>query len=209
MAAEAPRIEEFLARTARELGVWICAGLVVPGPERPFNAALLVDPGGKEALRYRKVHPFSLAGEHEHYAAGGEVLTVAIDGVRVTPLVCYDLRFPELFRLAADGTDLFLIIANWPEARRHHWQALLAARAIENQAYVLGVNRVGEGDGMKYAGDSRLIDPLGEILAGASWQAVAVTGEVDEGQVAAVRERFGFLEDRRGELYRLLSHRDD
>ena len=90
---------------------------------------------------------------------------MTVDGVRVTPFVCYDLRFPEPFRLAADDTDLFAVVANWPEARREHWRTLLRARAIENHCYVAGVNRVGDGGKLHYAGDSAVISPWGEVLA--------------------------------------------
>jgi len=95
--------------------------------------------------RYSKIHPFSYAHEDEHYAAGDKHLTVDIDGLRVTVFICYDLRFADEFWESALGTDLYVVPANWPEPRREHWRALLRARAIENQAYVVGANRVGAG----------------------------------------------------------------
>ena len=94
--------------------------------------------------------------------------TVDIGGVRVTQFVCYDLRFADEFWALAHDTDVFLVPANWPAKRRSHWMALLQARAIENQAYVVGVNRVGSGGGIDYVGDSRIIDPLGELLVTAT-----------------------------------------
>ena len=123
---------------------------------------------GLEVLRYHKIHPFSYAGEHEHYAGGEALLSAEVEGVRVTPVICYDLRFPELFRAAADRTDLFVVIANWPEKRAHAWRTLLLARAIENLAFVLGVNRVGTGGGEPHSGDSALVDPYGRLVAGAA-----------------------------------------
>jgi len=148
--------ETFLRESAKELGLWIVASIPETSETRPHNMALVVSPDSSVA-RYAKIHPFSYGGEHLHYAPGDRVVTVEIDGVRVTPFICYDLRFPEPFRTAASETDLYVVVANWPELRREHWKTLLRARAIENQAYVAGVNRVGDGDGLHYAGDSAAI----------------------------------------------------
>jgi omega-amidase len=120
----------------------------------------------------------------------------------VTPFVCYDLRFPEPFRTAAAETDLFAVVANWPELRREHWRTLLRARAIENQAYVAGVNRVGDGDGLHYAGDSTVIDPLGETLVEGDDRERVLFAEIDPGRVSWLRGRFPALGDRRPEAYR-------
>jgi len=197
----APVIRAFLSEAARRHGLWLCAGVVLSGAQRPRNAALIVDPDGAERLRYDKLHPFSLAGEPEHYESGDRLGTVTIEGLRVTPLICYDLRFPEPFRLRASETDAFLVIASWPAARREHWRVLLRARAIENQAYVLGVNRVGDADGQYHAGDSMLIDPLGEVLAAAADQEAVLAGDLDAQKVADLRQRFSFLADRRPSVY--------
>ena len=229
VAAHAGGIRAFLADLARREGVFVLGGYAEPAgaapvgsvevanldnengegarlsPARPRNACALFDPAGTELVRYHKVHPFSYAGEHERFDGGNRVYTATIGGIRVTPVICYDLRFPELFRAAAADTDLFLVIANWPVARRAHWSTLLRARAIENQAFVLGVNRVGEGDGLSYSGDSALIDPLGETLASAAGQPAVVVGDVAAEEVAAVRARFSFLADRRPEVYRAIS----
>ena len=124
-------------------------------------------------------------------------MTIEIEGLRVSPLVCYDLRFADEFWQLATATDLYLVPANWPEARRLHWQALLQARAIENQAYVVGCNRVGEGGGLSYSGDSRIVDPLGELLATAARTESILLADVSAAHVTATRERFQFLRDRR------------
>lgn len=187
--------ESALGRIAADLGVWILAG--VAAAEGPRNTAVLVEPSGAVHARYAKLHPFSFAGEHEHYRAGDAVVTWTIEGVRLTPLICYDLRFPEPFRLAAEDTDLFVVIANWPERRRAHWRALLQARAIENLAYVAGVNRVGEGDGLRYAGDSALLSPWGETLCSAAERPGLLVSEIDPATVAAARASFPALRDRR------------
>ena len=187
---------------ASEHGVWVggsCPEIRAdnePGDERPSNSFVLAGPDGTQH-RYRKVHPFSFSGEHEHVRAGDQLVTVDIEGLRVSMFVCYDLRFADEFWQLATGTDVYLVPANWPETRREHWMALLRARAIENQAYVVGVNRVGEGGGLTYSGDSMIVDPLGQVLASASRVETALLADVSGAEVAATRDRFRFLPDRR------------
>ena len=202
MAEHAETTRLFLANLARDHGVWVLAGYVEPGKTRPVNACSLLSPDGDEALHCRKIHPFTLAGEHEHFEAGSTVRTGTIDGIRITPLICYDLRFVELFRAAASQTDLFIVIANWPAARAYAWRTLLAARAIDCQAYVLGVNRVGDAEGHPHRGDTTLVDPLGRVVETLADDAGVVLGEVDAATVAEVRKRYPFLADRRPEVYR-------
>jgi predicted amidohydrolase len=189
---------EFLRTQAAELDVWITGSVPThpAGGGRPVNRLLLAGPGG-ELRHYDKIHPFSYSGEHEHYAAGSERVTFDVDGVRVTPFVCYDLRFADEFWAMAQGTDCYVVVANWPSSRRAHWQALLVARAVENQAYVVGVNRVGEGGGLHYSGDSRIVDPLGEILAAGAGGETILLADVDPVVVAETRKRYPFLADRR------------
>jgi predicted amidohydrolase len=160
------------------------------------NNAVVARPDGT-VERYAKIHPFSYAGEHERYAAGDRHLTVELDGLRVTLFVCYDLRFADEFWAVALDTDLYVVVANWPSVRHEHWRTLLRARAIENQAYVLGCNRVGEADRLSYRGDSAIIDPMGQTLAEASHAEAVLSVEVDPAEVRRVRERFPFLADRR------------
>jgi predicted amidohydrolase len=120
-----------------------------------------------------------------------------IGGIRCAFFVCYDLRFADEFWPLAPKTDCYVVPANWPQSRRAHWSALLRARAIENQAYVVGVNRVGAGGKLTYAGDSVIIDPLGDELANAGDAECIVTAEVDAARVTAIRTRFPFVADRR------------
>lgn len=201
MAAYHAEIAAFCAAEARAHGVWLLAGVVEPASPRPHNCAVLWGPDGGERGRYRKIHPFSYGGESEHYGAGAALPTWQVGDVRVTAVVCYDLRFVELFRAAAADTDLFVVIANWPAARWEHWQTLLRARAIECQAFVLGVNRVGEGGGLSYRGDSGLWGPFGEPLAALAVAPGLLLGTVAAAEVAAVRARTGFLADRRPAIY--------
>jgi predicted amidohydrolase len=189
---------QFLVDKARGHHVWICGTLPErpAGADRPFNQLVLAAPDGA-VHRYAKIHPFGYGAEHEHYAAGDSFLTVDVEGVRCSFFVCYDLRFADEFWPLAPETDCYVVPANWPRSRRSHWSALLRARAIENQAYVVGVNRVGEGGGLTYAGDSVIVDPLGDVLASAGDGECIVTAEVDPAHVKALRERFPFLADRR------------
>jgi predicted amidohydrolase len=193
--------ETFLRDQARALGLWILASVPERGEPAPRNMALLVSPRGA-VVKYAKIHPFSYAGEDKVYTAGDRVVTADVEGVRVTPLVCYDLRFPEPFRTAAGETDLFVVVANWPDPRREHWRTLLRARAIENQAYVVGVNRAGDGGGLRYAGDSAAIAPLGETLVEADAREQVLFADVDPGVVQKLRARFPALSDRRPTAYR-------
>ena len=193
--------ETFLRERSAALGLHVLAGVAEAGEPLPANRALLVSPDGA-VLRTSKIHPFSFAGEEKVMASGGSVATWEVEGLRVTPLVCYDLRFPEPFRLAAEETDLFAVIANWPERRRRHWSLLLRARAVENLAFVAGVNRVGEGDGLRYLGDSALVSPWGETVVSAAEQETVLVAEVSPEAVAEARRKFPVLADRRPGSYR-------
>ena len=205
VAAHGEEICARLSELAFELGVWIVGGVAELDGENRFNSCFLVTPNGAPALRYRKIHPFTLAGEHEHFAAGTAVVTAEVEGVRVTPLICYDLRFPELFRASAHRTDLFVVLANWPDRRSVAWRVLLRARAIDCQAWVLGVNRVGiDGNGVSHRGDRSLVDPMGEVLSTVAWEEGVVSGDVDVEEMRSLRERFPFLADRRPDVYRTL-----
>ncbi len=168
-----------------------------PSFELPVNLLTVAEPNG-DVHQYAKIHPFSYSGEDEHYSSGASFLTVDLGGVSCTFFICYDLRFADEFWATALETDMFVIVANWPAARQLHWDTLLRARAIENQAYVLAANRIGtDGNGLDYRGGSTLIDPLGAIIGSAYDDAAMVTGEVDPSVVNDVRTRFPFANDRR------------
>lgn len=190
---------QFLVDRAIEHGIWICGSVpeVHPGDARPANTLVLAAPDGA-VHRYRKIHPFTYGGEHEQYSAGDQLVTVDIDGVRCSLFVCYDLRFADEFWGLASDTDCYVVVANWPRARREHWRTLLRARAIENQAYVVAVNRVGRGGKLDYAGDSAVIGPFGEELTVAEGAGeTTLFADVDPALVASTRARFPFLPDRR------------
>ncbi len=189
--------EQFLIDQAREHDAWLVGSVAQWGPSgRARNVAVLAGPDGS-IHRYAKIHPFSYAGEDEHYEAGAAFLTVDIEGLRTSIFVCYDLRFADEFWALAPGTDLYVVVANWPEPRREHWRTLLRARAIENQAYVLGTNRVGKVKDLEHVGDSAIIDPLGRTLVEASIGESVIVADVTGEEVTRVRESLPFMRDRR------------
>lgn len=187
----------FMHECAQRTGAWVVGSFPerTDGYDLPTNRLLMAGPDGQDH-RYSKIHPFTYAGEDQHYAAGRGQLQVEIEGVRVTPLICYDLRFTDLFWDRAADTDLYIVPANWPAARSLHWTTLLQARAIENQAYVVGVNRVGSAGSLDYRGDSRIIDPLGEVTEAPAGEEATIAAEVDPAVVARVRAEFPFMQDR-------------
>ena len=193
---------QFLEQMATTHGVWVggsCPEIAAEAPaddQRPSNVFVLVAPDGTP-YRYRKIHPFSHADEERYVRAGTDFVTVEIDGLRCALFVCYDLRFADEFWALADDVDAYLLVANWPAKRRLHWSTLLRARAIENQAYVVGVNRVGSGGGLDYCGDSAIIDPLGEVLATGAGGETVLLADLDAAHVASTRSHFRFLQDRR------------
>ena len=190
--------ETFLSEQAEINNLWMAASVPTKDQEDelPVNRFLVKGPSG-ESYKYDKVFPFTFAGEHENYRAGSQFVTIDLLGVRTSLFICYDLRFADAFWDLAPNTDLYLVVANWPSTRSNHWKALLRSRAIENQAYVVGVNRVGEGDGLFYQGDSAIIDPLGEVLKEASSGGEEIlVADIEPERVLEVRETFPFINDR-------------
>lgn len=190
-----------LSQMARASGVWLIAGVPTRDAASPDhaarNSALVFNPEGALTAAYHKQRLFAYADEQMSYLAGTQDVVVDVDGVRVAPFICYDLRFPELFRRVARRADLIVVIASWPAERRTHWDALLPARAIENQCYVVGVNRIGQGGAVAYDGGSAAYDPWGAALGrhtGASTNAVT-TVTVSPLEVGRVRAAYPFLAD--------------
>lgn len=155
---------EWMQDWARRLGCVVTGSLIIEENGQYFNRLVWMPPDGQPAC-YDKRHLFRMAGEEKIYAAGDCRLTMTLKGWRVRAFVCYDLRFPIWTRNLNKAYDVALFVANWPARRAAHWKALLRARAIENQTFVVGVNRVGrDGNGLDYSGDSAVIDPLGDTL---------------------------------------------
>lgn len=192
----------WMGEQARTLGLWVAGSVPERGEAgaRPHNVLVLAGPDGQRH-RYAKRNLFRYGGEDEGFDAGAESVSIDVAGVRVTPVVCYDLRFADQLWDQGPTTDCFVVVANWPVQRHAHWRSLLVARAIENQCYVVGVNRVGTaGDGTGHAGGSCIIDPKGVLVADAEPVGdaeVTLLADVDPDQVAAVRAKYPFLADRR------------
>ncbi len=169
-----------------------CDGLVV----RFYNRSLVFNREGQQIASYTKQKLFSYANEQRVFQAGHKSEIVEIDGHPFGLFICYDLRFPELFRAHAKQVEGMIVIANWPDTRQLHWEALLQARAIENQCLVIGVNRIGDDEnGLSYAGGSSVISPLGKIMAYGEKATTAVYCEVNPDEIDEVRSQFPFLKD--------------
>ncbi len=193
--------EEFLSLLATRSGCWVVGGAAMRGRDgKVRNKALVFSPEGVLAAYYAKMRPFTPGGESEHYQAGVRATTFRWGECNVAPFICYDLRFPELFReIAAEhAPEVFLVIASWPEKRISHWVKLLQARAIENQAYVAGVNRVGKDPFYRYTGRSLIVDPQGEIIADAGETEGCIHAAIDLPRLRRYREGLPFLADMPG-----------
>jgi predicted amidohydrolase len=190
----------FAASLSRAHGCHLQHGFVERAGGGFRNVVAVFGPDGRELGRYAKNHLFSPAGEPRAYAAGDAVSLVRVGPFRMAPLICYDLRFPELWRLAAvAGAGVFALSACWPQVRQAHWRALVIARAIENQAFVLACNRVGHEPNATYTGGSLVVAPDGEVLAEAENHAAPLIAELDAERLRAWRERFPALRDMRRE----------
>lgn len=183
------RTLRYLLGLADDLGVVVQGSRTVQSCSACANAtnrATIVGPGEELLCEYSKIHPFTYGRETEAFDGGDVVETYDWNGVSVCPAVCYDLRFPELFRLGlAKGAEVFALGANWPETRQHHWRALAIARAIENQAFVLAVNRTGRDPHLNYIGGTIAVSPMGEVLGELGDEPGVLSVEID---IAAVRE---------------------
>jgi predicted amidohydrolase len=189
----------FLREIARRYGVCALGSYPYRCPQggKALNRLLAYGPDGSVLARYDKIHPFSYGQEADHYRGGRRLPVFDYQGWRVCPTICYDLRFPELYRrgVLEGGAELILVIANWPRRRREHWNGLLRARAIENQAFVVGVNRVGEDPGLSYSGDSAVIDPMGKDLLALTDRPVRHGLQLDRQALLDWRAQFPALRD--------------
>lgn len=166
------------------------------------NRLVLVD-GEKVVLDYAKIHPFSYSGEDKVYRAGEKLVQAQVKDIRIGGYICYDLRFPEIFSAMRDQYEAIMVIANWPETRAEQWKTLLKARAIENQAYVIAVNRVGDGDGLHYIPGSHVYDWLGRDVSIRVSEKLRVA-DIDPGAVRHARTEFSQTNDRKNTFYKML-----
>lgn len=193
----------FFSECSKECSVSCAFGYSVQEQGRLYNRLSVTDYQGNTVCSYDKIHPFSYSGEDKVFSSGNRAVTAQVGGITFGLAICYDLRFPELFAELSKTADCIIVIANWPESRRDHWQTLLKARAIENQCYIIGCNRCGTGNGFSYSGDSAVYAPDGTILSQAdSGREQLILADIMRENVIAVRGGFPVRNDRRIDLYR-------
>ena len=186
----------FFSKIAKESKLDILAGLIEKENGAYFNTLLHIDSSGSIKSKYRKVHPFSYGTENQHYTRGEKSVIADINGWKTGLSICYDLRFPELYRnYAKERTELIVVIANWPDSRIEHWKVLLRARAIENQCFVAGVNRVGNNPNQHYDGYSGIFDPMGNEVALVADLEQVISADISKEIVNGTRVKFPFLND--------------
>ncbi len=187
---------KYFASIATKNKTHVFAGIIEEKENHFYNSLLHIDSTGKLKSVYRKVHPFSYSTEDKHYSRGTETVATEVDDWKIGLSICYDLRFPELYRYYGKArTQLIIVIANWPDTRIEHWRTLLKARAIENQCYVAGVNRVGNDPKSKYNGYSSLFDPMGKEIIFSVDKETILTADVCIESVEEVRAKLPFLND--------------
>ena len=186
----------FISSTAEKFDCHVIAGFIEQDEEKYYNTLVHLAHGIGLVCKYRKIHPFSFAGENKHYASGKHPVITEIKGLRLGLSICYDLRFPELYRLyAKERVDVMVDIANWPVDRIEHWHALLKARAIENQCYMIGVNRIGTDKSINYPGWSSVLSPFGDELVCLKDNEEVKIIDIHGEEVKKIRETYPFLKD--------------
>lgn len=194
---------QWIQKKSSDINVDIVGSIIINEGGKYYNRLVWAKPDG-EIFTYDKRHLFRMAGEEKVYSAGSKNITVEVNGWRIRPFICYDLRFPAWTRNIGNTYDILIVIANWPEKRSNHWKLLLQARAVENQCYVIGVNRVGtDGNGLSYSGDSAVIDPWGTVIFQKSNQVCIHTAELSYNVLNTSRKDFPVWMDADDDLIRL------
>ncbi|MCY6960491.1 carbon-nitrogen family hydrolase [Clostridium brassicae] len=192
---------KFFKDMTSKYNINICFGYAKPYEDRCKNNLVVLSSEGKELAEYTKIHPFSFASEDKYFEPGCELQFFKLKDTTLATFICYDLRFPEIFQAASKKASALIVIANWPKPRREHWISLLKARAIENQCYVIAVNRVGDVKGLIYSGDSMVIDPLGNVIKESFEKEELIICDIEPEKVEKVREKFPLKNDRKEEFY--------
>lgn len=186
---------QWMQEIAQKFGAVVTGSLIIAEAGHYYNRLIWMRPDGTYA-QYDKRHLFTMAKEQETYTAGTEKLIVELNGWKICPVICYDLRFPVWLRNVDAAYDLLIVVANWPEKRSLHWRTLIPARAIENLAYVIGVNRVGhDGNEVYHSGDSECIDPAGNVVYYKRDEEDVYTFSILAEEVIKARRYFPFLKD--------------
>jgi len=186
---------EWMRQMAATYRCIITGSVMIKEEERYYNRLVWMQPNG-QYYHYDKRHLFAFANEDQHYTAGEKKLILQVNGWRICPVICYDLRFPVWLRNQEEAYDILIVVANWPARRAHAWRSLLVARAIENMSYVVGVNRVGnDGKEVYHNGNSAVFNPLGEVLWEHTDEVAIKTITLEKSMLAATRAQFPFLKD--------------
>lgn len=191
----------FFKKLSKQYNLAIAFGFVEDFGNEYYNKLIIVS-NGKIIYDYDKIHPFNYGEEGKHYTGGTELNTAMLGQMHISGFVCYDLRFPEIFQVVSKIAEMIIVIANWPKVRIAHWETLLRARAIENQCYIVGVNRTGIGNGLEYTESSMVFDPFGEKLTQESKNQELLIVEIDANRVREVREQYPFKRDRKPDFYK-------
>lgn len=204
----APQQDEVLAQVAalaKQHQIWLNGSmLALDEAGQPANTSILFDPTGQAAGLYRKIHLFGVMDEDQHLAPGQQLTAVETAWGQSGLAICYDLRFPEMFRTyALNGVNMVYLPAEWPHPRLAHWQTLLRARAIENQMYIVATNAVGSDGTYHFFGHSAIIDPWGNAILEGGEAEVLLTAAIETDKVAEIRQKIPVFKDRRPDLYRL------
>jgi predicted amidohydrolase len=202
LAETTPDILDAMSRLAKEAQTIIIGSLPEKIEKKIFNTAYLINEKGTIPATYQKIHLFSRTGEDRWFYGGRKGIVCPTSVGSIGLLICYDLRFPELCRsLTLQGAQILVVMAQWPAARVAHWKTLLAARAIENQVFVLAANRCGEDHPLIYAGSSRIVSPSGAVLASAGKRAASITADLNFSLFDQFRETIPCLKERVPEAY--------
>ena len=196
IAETTPAEMEWFSALARKYNTAVSFGAV----QNSYNNLITMDKTGKVINTYSKIHLYAFGGENQHYKAADKQTHFELNGLRVTPAVCFDLRFPYLFFNTAEQTDIFVVIASWPGRRSEHWTTLLRARAVENQAYCVGVNNTGKDpQNIEYTGNSMIYDPLGKVVLDSGVKEGVFVSQiaVEKELVTRTRTRFPFLKEKK------------
>ncbi|MDR2424026.1 MAG: hypothetical protein LBD59_04790 [Prevotellaceae bacterium] len=182
---------------------YLSFGVILKCGDKATNNLITVSPAGEIIASYAKIHPFSYAGENSSYHGGDSIVNAEISNIRTGMSICYDLRFPEMFQVLSKACEIIVNIACWPDKRVEHWNTLLRARAIENQVFMIGVNRTGkDGNNLNYVKSSMLVSPEGKILQGEKIGEETDVYEIDLNEVNVCRKSFPVKNDRKIELYK-------
>lgn len=176
------------------------AALPAGGSQKGTNRFTITGSNGEVIAEYKKIHPFTYGGESKVYEGGSNIVTAQFAGHIISLFICYDLRFPELFQIAAAKADVMFVIADWPAVRSAQWTTLIRARAMETQSYVVGVNCYGSRDGMDYTGDSLAVDSIGNIIGQISGREGVLICDIDD-RAWSLRSKFDVRKDRKTDFY--------